>query len=172
MTEKGGITLQKDRAAQAFCTYADRVLRASFHITGSRSEAEDCTQEAFLRLLAQSDTMEDAHILPWLLRTVINLSKDYIRSARHRRRVPIEEIRRMTTASPLTTSEETALYAVMQLPEKYRLPLYLHLAEGYTMEEVASILKMNTNTVSTRIRRARQKLQKEMDPPNTIRRKG
>lgn len=163
--------MQNERVAQAFRCHADRVLRASFHITGCRGEAEDCTQEAFLRLLAQPDAMEDAHILPWLMRTVINLSKDYIRSARRRRCAPLEEIRHMTAASPLTVAEETALYAVMQLPERYRMPLYLHLVEGYNMEEVAKILKMNTNTVSSRIRRARQKLQKELEPPNTIRRK-
>lgn len=163
--------MHKERVAQAFLSYGDRVLRASFHVTGCRSEAEDCTQEVFLRLLGQPNTMEDAHIMPWLLRTVINLSKDYLRSARVRRRVSMEEIRSMTAASPLTTSEETALYAVLQLPEAYRMPLYLHLVEGYTLREVADILRLNVNTVSGRIRRARQKLQNELDPPNTLRRK-
>lgn len=163
--------MHRERVAQAFLSYGDRVLRASFHVTGCRSEAEDCTQEAFLRLLSQPNAMEDAHIMPWLLRTVINLSKDYLRSARVRRRVSMEEIRSMTVASPLTTTEETALYAVLQLPEVYRMPLYLHLVEGYTLREVADILHLNMNTVSGRIRRARQKLQNNLEPPSIIRRK-
>lgn len=154
--------MQKERVADAFCTYGDRILRAAFHLTGSRSEAEDCTQEAFMRLLSQPDTMEQGHIYPWLMRTVINLSKDYLRSIWFRKRVSMREIHNMTVSAPMTAEEETALYAVLQLPEKYRIPLYLHLVEGYSFAEISKILRVNVNTISSRVRRARQKLQSQL----------
>ncbi len=163
--------MQKERAAEAFRSYVDNVLRASFHLTKNRTEAEDCTQEAFFRLLAQPDSMQDSHIKPWLLRTVINLSKNYLRSARHRRTISVSEIEQLAVSTPLTAAEERAFGAVMKLPELYRIPLYLHLVEGYSLAETADILKMNVNTVSARVRRARQKLAKLLDPPMTLHRK-
>ena len=68
----------------------------------------------------------------------------------------------MTVSAPMTAEEETALYAVLQLPEKYRIPLYLHLVEGYSFAEISKILRVNANTISSRVRRARQKLQSQL----------
>ena len=163
--------MQKERVAEAFRNYVDNVLRASFHLTKSRTEAEDCTQEAFFRLLAQPDSMQDSHIKPWLLRTVINLSKNYLRSARHRRTVSVSEVEQLAVITSLIPEEERAFGAVMKLPEIYRVPLYLHFVEGYSVAETADILKMNVNTVNSRIRRARQKLAKQLDPPMILHRK-
>ena len=83
--------MQKRRVEQAFSDYADTVLRAVWHLTCQMHAAEDCTQEAFLRLLAEPDSMTDEHILPWLLRTALNLAKDFLKSAEHSRTLPLDE---------------------------------------------------------------------------------
>ncbi len=115
-----------------------------------------------MRLLSQPDAMEQGHIYPWLMRTAINLSKDYLRSVWFRKQVSLREIHNMTTSVPMTSEEETALYAVLQLPEKYRMPLYLHLVEGYSFPEISKILRLNVNTIASRVRRAKQKLQMQL----------
>ncbi len=153
--------LQKKRVSDAFVQYGDRILRVVFHLTGTQCEAEDCTQEAFMRLLLQPDSMENDHIYPWLVRTALNIAKDLHRSIARHPTVSLDEIRNMAE-KPLQRHEESALYAVMQLPEKYRVPLYLHLVEGYSIVEVAQILAINLNTVSSRIRRAKHKLRQQL----------
>ena len=48
--------------------------------------------------------------------------------------------------------------AVMSLHNKYRIPLYLYYYEGYSTEEIASLLTVNPSTLRSRLRTARQKL--------------
>ncbi len=50
------------------------------------------------------------------------------------------------------------LEAVAALPAKYRWPVYLHYIEGYTAEEIGTILRCPRNTVLSRLQRARKKL--------------
>lgn len=52
--------------------------------------------------------------------------------------------------------------ALFNLPEKYRIPLTLHLLEGYTLQEVAGLLSLPLGTVKTRVARAKQKLEQEV----------
>ncbi len=163
--------MQKERVSDAFILYGDRILRVVFHLIGSKCEAEDCTQEAFMRLLLQPDTMEDAHIYPWLVRTSTNLAKDIYRSNKRHMKISLDEIRHLA-ARPMLPFEETALQAVMALPEKYRVPLYLHLVEGYSLVETAGILEMNVNTLSTRVRRAKHKLRMQLRGANDMMKKG
>ena len=57
--------------------------------------------------------------------------------------------------------EKRELYqAVMDLPGKYRLPLYLYYYEGYAVDEVGEIMGLNPSTVQTRLARGREKLKK------------
>ena len=53
--------------------------------------------------------------------------------------------------------------AVMNLPQKYRTPLYLYYYEGYAVREVASLCGLKESTVSTRLQRARQKLKQMLE---------
>ena len=151
--------MNQERVAASFQANADTVLRTAWHLTGDRGIAEDCTQEAFLRLMQQPDSMTDEHILPWLLRTAKNLAKDYLRSAEHSRTVPLEE--HDAAGDPFAdASARAALRAVMRLPEKYRLPMQLHFVEGYTIDETARLLHLRMNTAASLLRRGRKLLQK------------
>ena len=151
--------MHKNRVEQAFSDHADTVLRAAWHMTGRMQEAEDCTQEAFLRLLSAPDSMEDSHILPWLIRTAVNLAKDYRKSAEHSRTVSLEEDMGLREQGVCFTSrEESVLGAMMSLPKDVRLPMCLHYVEGYSIEETAKMLHTPRSTIASRIRRARMKL--------------
>ena len=60
--------------------------------------------------------------------------------------------------------EQAALLraALFSLPEKYRVPLTLNLLEGYTLQEIASLLSLPLGTVKTRVARAKHKLEQEV----------
>ncbi|MBR3679554.1 MAG: RNA polymerase sigma factor [Oscillospiraceae bacterium] len=150
--------MQKSRVEQAFSDYADIVLRAAWHMTGRMQEAEDCTQEAFLRLLSAPDHMTDAHILPWLIRTAVNLAKDYRKSAEHTRTVSLESDQISLGYTEFTSREESVLSIIMSLPKEVRVPMCLHFVEGYSIDETAEMLHTPRATIASRIRRARIKI--------------
>ena len=56
---------------------------------------------------------------------------------------------------------QQVMQALLELPEKYRLPLLLFAVEGYSVRETADILHLNESTVRTRIARAREMIRKE-----------
>ena len=62
------------------------------------------------------------------------------------------------------SADETELIdIVMTLPEKYRTVLYLYYYEGYSIKEIAGILKKNENTVSSLLQRARAKMKSKLE---------
>ena len=67
---------------EAFRRYADRVYASAFSITRDPTDADDATQDTFLRYHTRSDDFEsEAHLKAWLLRVAINRAKDLSGSA-------------------------------------------------------------------------------------------
>lgn len=65
------------------------------------------------------------------------------------------------------TPEHSELFhAVMALPQKYRVPLFLHYYEGYSCEEISQFLGIPNATVRTRLRRGREQLKTDLQEAN------
>ena len=159
--------MDRQLVSYAYEKYIDTLVRAAWHYTGELHSAQDSAEEAFLRLLSQ-DTMEDSKILPWLIRTTVNIAKDYIKSAEHQKTVSLELADEAVTDDKTELAKRAAMRAMLSLPEKYRLPLLLYLSEGCTINETAKILGKKPNTVSTLIRRGRKLLQKAYEKEGVI----
>ena len=105
--------------------------------------------------LWQAETVFDdqEHLRRWLARVTLNVCKDMSRSPWRHRTVSLE-------ACPVfSVPEHGELYqAVMDLPAKYRVPLYLYYYEGYSVAEVGDLLRLKVSTVQTRLARGREKL--------------
>ena len=147
-----------DRAAEQ---YLDMVYRIALNYFRHPQDAEDIAQEVMLRLWREErDFDSDAHLRYWLVKVALNLCRDHARSFWCRHTVSLE-----TCLEPsFSTPERSALYqAVMELPVKYRLPLYLYYYEGYSVAEVGGLLSLNPSTVQTRLARAREKLKQELE---------
>ena len=133
--------------------YMDTIFRLAFHYTKSQAEADDITQEVLIKLYRADKAFEsEDHIKHWLLRVTINSCKKALLSP-WRRTEPMED---HTAALPFPGPEHSeVMEAVLALPAKYRVPIYLHYYEGYSCEEVAALLHIPSATVRTRLRRAR-----------------
>ena len=149
--------------AQFICLvdkYIDTVFRVALHYLKNHADAEDVTQNVFEKLLRQRVPFEsDAHMKHWLIRVTINECKHLLRSP-WRKTVSLEEYARTYAFEAPAQSE--VFYAVMELPKKYRLPIYLHYYEGYSTKEIAGILKMPNGTVCTNLKRGRELLKKHL----------
>ena len=135
-----------------FHRYRDDVYRLAVSYTRSLTEAEDVCQTVFLKLLEQDDITPGKE-KAWLMQVTANECRDLLRSSWWKRTVPLEQ----AFLIPKTEADET-IYLLQKLPPKYRVVLYLHYYEQYTTSEIAQLLKIPTGTVSTRLKRARDRL--------------
>ena len=135
-----------------FHRYRDDVYRLAVSYTHNIQEAEDVCQTVFLKLL------ENPNITPgkeraWLMQVTANACRDVLRSAWWRRTVPLDA----AASLPQREADETAVL-LGKLPPQYRVVLYLHYYEQYTTQEIARLLGIPRGTVSTRLRRGRERL--------------
>lgn len=131
--------------------YLDTVYRVAFSYIRSAADAEDVTQNVFLKLL-KSDTQfeSDEHAKYWLIRVAVNECKNVIRS-KWWHQPSYEEY---AESLKFDNREQSDLfYSVMELPKKYRIPIYLHYYEGYTLQEIGTIMQLSPNTVGSQLRR-------------------
>lgn len=139
-------------------TYSDMVMRIAYQHCFNKSDSEDITQEVFIKLMDRVSLLKDDKeaIKAWLIRVTVNLCKDYNKSAWYRLQTPLdaeaeEEFR-------WEDSERELWDALEQLRPVYRTILYMFYYEGYKIKEIAQILRMKENTVSSRLTRARKEL--------------
>ena len=102
-------------------------------------ECADAVQEALCKAWDKRKRVDESYFRPWLTRIVINECHNIGR--RKKRLIPVAEPER-----------EPAPEA---LPEKLRLPLSLHYLEGFSVEEIARILRIPAGTVKSRLHQAR-----------------
>ena len=140
--------------------YIDTVYRVAFNYIRSQADADDITQNVFLKLLQSKQTFEnEVHAKNWLIRVTINECKNLVRS-RWWRTASFEDYASSLIFDNQAQSE--LFYTVMALPRKYRLPIYLHYYEGYSTKEIAHILKVPKNTVCTQLKRGRELLKESL----------
>ena len=136
--------------------YIDTVFRVALNYLKNGAEADDVTQNVFLKLWKEKKPFDsEEHIRNWLIRVTINECKSLLRS-NLRSRESFEDY--AAKLSFVTPEHSELFYAVMDLPKKYRMPIYLYYYENYSTEEVAKILGIPRATVGTHLRRGRQML--------------
>lgn len=140
--------------------YIDTVFRVAFNYLKSSADADDVTQNVFLKLLRERKPFEsETHVKHWLIRVTVNECKNLVRSKWWRAESFEDYAASLTFDEP---GHSDLFYVVMALPKKYRMPIYLHHYEGYSTEEVAEILKIPRGTVCTQLMRGRELLKKSL----------
>ena len=140
--------------------YIDTVYRVALNYLKSPSDADDITQNVFLKLLQEKKPFDsDDHVKHWLIRVAVNECKNLVRS-RWWRAESIEKYAGQLAFDNQTQSD--LFHMVMALPRKYRLPIYLHYYEGYSTQEIGQMLKLPKNTVCTQLKRGRELLKESL----------
>ncbi len=139
--------------------YSDMVYRLALTRTKSKENSEDVYQEVFLRLAKKLPNFESKeHEKAWLIRVTINCSKNLLNSKFLKNRADIKE-----EITFETQERHDIYYAVQELPLKYRTIIYLYYYENYKINEISKILKVNENTIKTRLSRAREQLKQKIE---------
>ena len=146
------------------------VFNLAYRVLGDYAEAEDVTQEAFVRVWrGLSSFRGQARFTTWLYRIVHNLCLNRLpglqRELLHTE--PLEEVLADPGPSPadLFAVREQMVFLHAQLdrlPEKYRLVLTLRYLQHLSYDEIAAALEMPMGTVKTHIHRARRLLRERL----------
>lgn len=144
--------------------YIDTVFRVALNYLRNPADAEDITQTVFEKLLRERKAFEsEEHIRNWLIRVAVNECKKLLRSPWRK----VEAIEDYLTGVSFDNPAHSELYrAVMCLPKKYRIVIYLHYYEGYSTQEIGGIMKIPKNTVCSHLKRGRELLRKELQEAN------
>jgi RNA polymerase sigma-70 factor, ECF subfamily len=145
-----------------------RVFNLAFQFAGNREDAEDLTQEVFLRLHVNLKSYRgDVPLIGWALRLSRNLCIDHYRRTRSERRwhrVTEAVLDQLPSRGDLEAESQyrqrlDAVYqALSDLPEELGETVLLCDLQGWTLEEAAVYLDAPLGTVKSRLFRARQRL--------------
>jgi RNA polymerase sigma factor (sigma-70 family) len=147
--------------------HSDQVYRLAYRLTGNPADAEDLTQDVFVRVFRSLDTYTPGTFAGWLHRVTTNLFLD---GARRRQRIRFdalsdERAERLHSAMAAPheayadrTFEADVEQALTSLPPDFRAAVVLCDIEGLSYEEIADILGAKLGTVRSRIHRGRAML--------------
>ena len=151
-------------------THGARVYRLAYRLSGDRHDAEDLTQETFVRVFRSLDSYRPGTFEGWLHRITTNLFLDLVRRrARIRFEALPEDAERVPgrTPGPAQVFDDTHLdddvqLALDALPPEFRAAVVLCDIEGLSYEEVADALGTRLGTVRSRIHRGRRALRETL----------
>ncbi|MEW6363577.1 MAG: RNA polymerase sigma factor [Acidobacteriota bacterium] len=166
-----GRCLRKDNRAweQIVDRYRRKVFHIAYKFTGRYEEAEDLTQEIFLRLFRCLDKFDrNADFAVWLSSVARNHCIDHYRSTRREREVLVEELVSFDTAPASSGNPQRLMedhdrrnllrQGLDQLPAALRQAVILRDLYEMTYQEMARRLRLPEGTVKSRINRGRKEL--------------
>ncbi|WP_053075010.1 sigma-70 family RNA polymerase sigma factor [Ornithinibacillus californiensis] len=151
--------------------YTEKVYLLAYSFVKDRGLAEDISQEVFLKVYKYLDNFRgEAALTSWLYRITVNTSKDFLKKKSLKQFLLegslLENFRKTesTETSFLTAvRHEELLQTILKLPMKYREVIVLHYFYDVKVNELATVLDLNTNTVKTRLARGREILRRKME---------
>ena len=150
------ILMDEFQARRLVNTYADMILRISYQYLKQTYDAEDICQTVFLKYITNNMTFDSIeHEKAWIIRTAINACKDHVKSSWFKRTVALEDA--SLIAAPAVPNT-WLLEAMKELPEKYRISLYLYYYEEYSAREIAEVMGVSESAVGQYLTRGRRKL--------------
>ncbi|MDQ4037923.1 MAG: RNA polymerase sigma factor SigE [Actinomycetota bacterium] len=146
--------------------HSARVYRLAYRLSGNAQDAEDLTQETFVRVFRSLASYQPGTFEGWLHRITTNLFLDMVR---RRQRVRFEALPEDAERLPSTGPSPEQVYAdthfdpqvqeaLDALSPEFRVPVVLCDVEGLTYEEIAATLDIKLGTVRSRIHRGRVQL--------------
>ena len=158
----------RQRFSEIVLPHLDAALTLARWLTGSRSDAEDVTQEACIRALAAVDAFRGGSSRAWVLVIVRHCAFTWLRKNRPREQLLTDDPERFETLGgnqiatenlPTETLDPVALHqAIANLPTPFREIIVLRDINGLSYREIGEVLKIPAGTVMSRLARARARL--------------
>jgi len=144
--------------------HVDRLYRLVFRYVGEPDVAEDCVQETFIRAFERiGDFRGDSALGTWLGAIAVSMALTALRKRKRSsgREGDLEDAERLAAPKPAEVDPDlkSRLHEeIERLPEGYRMVFLMHDVEGYTHEEIGTMLGVQTGTSKAQLSRARARL--------------
>ena len=156
--------------------YKDPLLNFIFRFIGDLIESEDIVQDTFYRVYKNKHYYKEvAKFSTWIYTIAGNLAKTELRKRKRRKIFSINKVTQSEKEFELpdperdpeeevnsTLTEKHIYKAIRSLPPKFRQVIILRDVQGFSYEEISSIIKVPLGTVKSRVNRARLRLQDDL----------
>lgn len=151
-------------------SHESRIYAIALRMMGNREDAQDCAQEAMVRIYrAMGSFKGQSALATWIYRITMNTCLDELRRRKARKVTSLDSLvdNGWSPTDTGDTPEEHGLRvekqnalnrAIQSLPDDMRAAIILRDVKGYSYDEIASILGANVGTIKSRISRGREKL--------------
>lgn len=140
--------------------YRRNVFAAALCLLRNEYDADDVTQEVFIRFYRYKGSFnDDEHIKAWLIRCAINCGKTMLGSRWRKLSMPLEAAEGLSHTDSYD-DDSPILHLIGKLNKNNRIALHMYYFEGYMAEEIADILGISVGAVNSRLSRARRQLRK------------
>ncbi len=156
--------------------YQERVYATLYHMTSNHEDANDLTQEAFIKAFKALPTFKgDSSFFTWIYRIAVNRAINWLKSRKNKPQLSLNDLdfnaehdpdivalisdRTPRREAGLSELQEKLNEAMQKLSDTHRLVVTMHDVQGMSHEEISKIMDCNTGTVRSRLFYARQQLQ-------------
>ena len=156
---------EKQRVLECYQRHKDMIYKLAWAYCKDRYQADDVFQEVFFKYLKYHPRFKTPeHEKAWFIRTTINVCKNLLNNKWNRDMVQLQvwdegQAFQRGTGDAFEELKE----AILDLPEKYRIPIHLYYYEEYSVREIAKFLRMNESTVQTHLQRGREKIKQVLE---------
>lgn len=153
--------------------YQKQVYSLAYRLTNDAEEAMDLSQEVFLKIYQVLERYDGTRpFFPWMYKVASNICYSLLRK-KPQESVPLDKIIEFTPLVPKMESQPEDYYesreiqqlvqrAIVELPEKYRVPLVLRYLEDLTYQQISEVMELPVSTIETRLYRGKALLQKRL----------
>ncbi len=159
--------------------YKDRVVNFLYQFTGDYQLAVDLSQETFLRVFFKAKKYRPiAPVSSWIYAIAANLARTERKKISRKAAIPLDEVTDSYSAGTYSLDHNdpglmrNVKQALDRLHPRYRLPVILKDVEGFSQEEIATMLKLPVGTVKARISRGREYLRRWLEEGREIKNRG
>lgn len=150
--------INQENFSATYEKYKNTVYSVIFNYVRNVDDALDLMQNVFIKLLQYGQEFEnEEHLKAWLIRVSCNEAKNLLKKNHHLSDEPIPED--IPYFAEHNENKDLMNY-ILDLPEKYRLPIHLFYYEGYSIRQIGDTLGIPDATVKIRLKRGKEKLAK------------
>jgi RNA polymerase sigma-70 factor (ECF subfamily) len=152
---------------QAVSSLYEGLYRFAFSLAGNADDASELTQESFARLLVKGGQLRDrSKVKAWLFTTLYRM---YLGWKRRETSLPHYEITSVESELPPVTPElvdklqnDAVSESLLEVDERYRVPLALYYFENHSYAEIAAMLDIPIGTLMSRLSRGKELMRKSL----------
>lgn len=142
--------------------YSDLIYRVAYANVKIKADADDVFQEVWCRYYRKNKVFEsEEHRRNWLINVTLKCCKKIYSSVRYKRTVLTDDV--SVLGNKLPQGDFEIYHTVINLPEKYRIPIYLYYFEGFSVNEISEMTGINNSTVRSQLKRGREKLKEILE---------